>query len=103
MLIRLKDDFDCDGRRDELAELCGEEVADNVIKALKISMGQDIIETDMQNIDNFAAQVLRKQYLSKHNLHSDLIFVIILTPSIMISLMRTPKSCALMGDGAWKG
>jgi len=69
-LIRVKDDFDCDGRRDELAELCGEEVADNVIKALKISMGQDIVETDMQNIDNFAAQVVKlsnmKQTLSKY-------------------------------------
>ena len=34
------------------------EVADNIIKALKISMGQDIVEYDMQNIDNFADQVM---------------------------------------------
>jgi len=60
MMIRMKDDFDCDGRRDELAELVGDEdVADQVIKALKISMGQDIVDYDMQNIDNFANQVVK--------------------------------------------
>lgn len=59
-LIRIRDDFDVDNRRDELAEVCGdEEVADNVIKALKISMGQDIVEYDMANIDNFADQVVK--------------------------------------------
>lgn len=57
--VRVKDDFDCEGRRDELAEICSEEVADNIIKALKISMGQDIVELDMANIDNFAAQVVK--------------------------------------------
>jgi nucleolar protein 56 len=58
--VRVRDDFDCDGRRDELAEVCGDEdVADNIIKALKISMGQDIVEQDMANIDNFAAQVIK--------------------------------------------
>jgi len=59
-LIRIRDDFDFDGRRDELVEACGDEdVADNIIKALKISMGQDIVETDMDNIDNFAGQVIK--------------------------------------------
>merc|ERR1719331_2648801 len=58
-LIRVRDDFDCDGNRDALAEITDEEVADNIIKALKISMGQDIVEYDMQNIDNFADQVVK--------------------------------------------
>merc|ERR1719182_1114841 len=51
--------IDCDGNRDALAEITDEEVADNIIKALKISMGQDIVEYDMQNIDNFADQVVK--------------------------------------------
>ena len=58
-LIRVRDDFDCDGKRDALAEITDEEIADNIIKALKISMGQDIVEYDMQNIDNFADQVVK--------------------------------------------
>merc|ERR1740138_1622878 len=58
-LIRVRDDFDCDGSRDALAEITDEDVADNIIKALKISMGQDIVEYDMQNIDNFADQVVK--------------------------------------------
>jgi nucleolar protein 56 len=58
-LIRVRDEFDCDGSRDALAEITDEDVADNIIKALKISMGQDIVEYDMQNIDNFADQVVK--------------------------------------------
>lgn len=35
-----------------------EEIADEVIAALKISMGQDISAVDMANIDNFGSQVV---------------------------------------------
>merc|ERR1712100_327450 len=58
-LVRVRDEFDFEGNRDALAEITDEEVADNIIKALKISMGQDIVEYDMQNIDNFADQVVK--------------------------------------------
>jgi len=58
-VVRIKDAFDFEGRKAELAEACGsEEVAEEVIKALKTSMGQDIVEMDMANIDNFASQVI---------------------------------------------
>ena len=35
-----------------------EDVADEVLKALKTSMGTDIVEMDMENIENFADQVM---------------------------------------------
>merc|ERR1712129_508437 len=46
-------------RVQELSEACGsEEIAMEVIKAMKMSMGQDIVEMDMQNIDRFAGEVV---------------------------------------------
>merc|ERR1711904_365292 len=44
----------------ELVEACGsQDIADEVVKAMKISMGQDIAEMDMLNIDHFADQVIK--------------------------------------------
>merc|ERR1719145_140772 len=45
---------------DPLAEACGsEEVAEEILKAMKMSMGQDIVEMDMSNIDHFAHEVVK--------------------------------------------
>lgn len=42
-----------------IIEICGsEEVAKEIVNAIKISMGQDIVQMDMSNIDNFALQVI---------------------------------------------
>ncbi|EER13780.1 Nucleolar protein Nop56, putative [Perkinsus marinus ATCC 50983] len=59
-LIRLKDDFDWDNRMDEVIEACGgdEETAKELEKACRTSMGQDIVEMDMANIEHFAKQVI---------------------------------------------
>lgn len=57
-VVRVRDGFD-QSRVEELSEACGsEEVALEVIKAMKMSMGQDIVEMDMQNIDRFAGEVV---------------------------------------------
>lgn len=58
-VVRVRDSFD-EGREAELSEACGsEEVAAEVLKALKTSMGQDIVEMDMANIDHFALEVIK--------------------------------------------
>ncbi|KAF4661955.1 snoRNP complex protein nop56 [Perkinsus chesapeaki] len=59
-LIRLKDDFDWDNRMPEVIEACGgdEETANQLEKACRTSMGQDIVEMDMANIEHFAQQVI---------------------------------------------
>jgi nucleolar protein 56 len=65
-VIRLRDSFDADGRKDELTEACGaEEVTLEVIKAMKSSMGQDIVEMDMTNIDHFAREVVKLAQMRK--------------------------------------
>jgi len=57
-VVRIRDDFD-KTRVADLADACGsEEIAMEVIKAMKMSMGQDIVEMDMQNIDRFASEVV---------------------------------------------
>merc|ERR1712203_941512 len=44
---------------EELVEACGDEgVAQEVVKAKNMSMGQDIVEMDMSNIDRFAGEVI---------------------------------------------
>mmetsp|Transcript_83872 Transcript_83872/g.234053 ORF Transcript_83872/g.234053 Transcript_83872/m.234053 type:complete len:510 (+) Transcript_83872:159-1688(+) len=59
-VIRVRDSFDAAGRNVELVEACGaEEVAQEVSKAMKSSMGQDIVEMDMANIDHFASEVIK--------------------------------------------
>merc|ERR1711972_1077544 len=50
----------------ELNEACGsEEVAEEVLKAMKMSMGQDIVEMDMTNIDHFAKEVINLAAMRK--------------------------------------
>merc|ERR1712232_723907 len=65
-VIRLRDSFDAAGRKDELTEACGdEEVTTEVVKAMKSSMGQDIVEMDMANIDHFAHEVIKLAQMRK--------------------------------------
>jgi len=64
-VIRVRDAFDRNNVED-LAEACGsEEVAQEVLKAMKMSMGQDIVEMDMQNIDKFAGEVVALAMMRK--------------------------------------
>merc|ERR1712070_802264 len=63
--IRVRDTWD-NSREAELAEVCGsEEVQAEVSKAMKMSMGQDIVEMDMQNIDHFAGEVIKLANMRK--------------------------------------
>merc|ERR1711920_517292 len=65
-VVRVRDNFDADGGADDLTEACGsEDVAAEVLKALKMSMGQDIVELDMQNIDHFAGEVIKLAAMRK--------------------------------------
>jgi len=61
-IIRVRDNFDTESQenKDRLTAACGgsEEIMEEVIKALKVSMGQDIAEMDMVNIDRFAGNVV---------------------------------------------
>jgi len=64
-VVRLRDDFD-QTRIQDLSEACGsEDVAHEVIKAMKMSMGQDIVEMDMANIDRFAGEVVSLALMRK--------------------------------------
>ncbi|CAJ1404843.1 unnamed protein product [Effrenium voratum] len=57
-VIRVRDNFE--GDKEALSEAAGsEEVADEILKAMKMSMGQDIVEMDMKNIDHFASEVIK--------------------------------------------
>ncbi|OLP93084.1 Nucleolar protein 56 [Symbiodinium microadriaticum] len=57
-VVRVRDNFE--GDKEALTEACGsEDVADEILKALKMSMGQDIVEMDMKNIDHFASEVIK--------------------------------------------
>lgn len=57
-VIRVRDGYE--GDKEALTEACGsEEVADEILKALKMSMGQDIVEMDMKNIEHFASEVIK--------------------------------------------
>lgn len=57
-VIRVRDSYA--GDKEALTEACGsEEVADEILKALKMSMGQDIVEMDMKNIEHFASEVIK--------------------------------------------
>jgi len=59
-VVRLRDGFPAIEKKNDLIEACGsEEIADEVAKAMKMSMGQDIVEMDMQNIDHFASEVIK--------------------------------------------
>jgi len=66
MVMRLRDTYDEVEKRDELiAAIESEEVADELLKARNMSMGQDIVEMDMANIENFANQVIRLSEMRK--------------------------------------
>lgn len=60
VLIKNKDEFDGDERKQEIVDVVeSEEVADEVIQAMKVSMGQDILDTDMENIEKFSGLVIK--------------------------------------------
>merc|ERR1712136_659232 len=59
-VVRVRDSYNADANPEELNEACGsEDVSKEIVKAMKISMGQDIIEMDMSNIDHFADEVIK--------------------------------------------
>merc|ERR1712186_124490 len=61
----MRDSFDKE-RVSELNDACGsEEVGEEVLKAMKMSMGQDIVEMDMANIDRFASEVINLAAMRK--------------------------------------
>merc|ERR1712186_235854 len=61
----MRDSFDKE-RVSELNDACGsEEVGEEVLKAMKMSMGQDIVEMDMQNIEHFANEVIKLAAMRK--------------------------------------
>uniref|UniRef100_A0A0G4I955 Nucleolar protein 56 n=1 Tax=Chromera velia CCMP2878 TaxID=1169474 RepID=A0A0G4I955_9ALVE len=60
VLLQNRETFDFEERRQEVVDVVGsEEVADELIQAAKTSMGQDISETDMANIEKFADLVVK--------------------------------------------
>merc|ERR1712203_751496 len=64
-VVRMRDSFDKE-RVSELTDACGsEEIAEEVLKAMKMSMGQDIVEMDMTNIDHFAKEVINLAAMRK--------------------------------------
>jgi len=64
-VVRVRDTYDKE-REQELNAACGsEEIAEEILKALKVSMGQDIVEMDMQNIDHFALEVIKLATMRK--------------------------------------
>mmetsp|Transcript_107814 Transcript_107814/g.310521 ORF Transcript_107814/g.310521 Transcript_107814/m.310521 type:complete len:488 (-) Transcript_107814:104-1567(-) len=86
-VLRLRDDYS--GEVEPLAEACGsEEVAGEVLKAMKMSMGQDIKEMDMQNIDHFAGEVIKLAAMRK-SLHEYL--------KAKMDFVA-PNLCALIGE-----
>jgi len=65
-VVRVRDAYDEAEGSEGLVEACGsEEVALEIAKALKMSMGQDIVEMDMQNIDHFAGEVIKLAAMRK--------------------------------------
>jgi len=64
--VRVRDAYEEEEKSEALAEACGsEEVATEVTKAMKMSMGQDIVEMDMKNIDHFAHEVIKLAAMRK--------------------------------------
>jgi len=90
-VVRVRDTFspDADDSKVKLVDACGsEDVAEEICKAMKMSMGQDIIEMDMINIDHFAHEVVKlaamRQSLHEY-LKAKMDFV-------------APNLCALIGE-----
>merc|ERR1712087_985850 len=70
-------------------EACGsEEVAEEILKAMKMSMGQDIVEMDMTNIDHFAHEVVKLAAM-RQSLHDYL--------KAKMDFVA-PNLCALIGE-----
>jgi len=88
-VLRIRDSFSPDNNKDQLVDACGsEEVAEEILKAMKMSMGQDIVEMDMTNIDHFAHEVVKLAAMrtSLHDyLKAKMDFV-------------APNLCALIGE-----
>uniref|UniRef100_A0A7S1L7E6 Nucleolar protein 56 n=1 Tax=Alexandrium catenella TaxID=2925 RepID=A0A7S1L7E6_ALECA len=65
-VVRLRDSFAPTENKDKLVEACGaEDVANEICKAMRMSMGQDIVEMDMTNIDHFALEVIKLSEMRK--------------------------------------
>jgi len=59
-VVRMRDAYEGEAGDEKLIEACGaEDVALEIQKAMKMSMGQDIVEMDMQNIEHFASEVIK--------------------------------------------
>jgi len=59
-VVRVRDAYEGEEGDEQLIEACGaEEIALEIQKAMKMSMGQDIVEMDMQNIEHFASEVIK--------------------------------------------
>merc|ERR1712113_448115 len=87
-VIRVRDTFD-QTREDDLNEASGsEEVSAEIVKAMKMSMGQDIVEMDMANIDRFASEVINLAAMRK-TLHDYL--------KAKMDLVA-PNLCTLIGE-----
>lgn len=87
-VLGVRDNFN-EEQTDKLIEACGsEEVAEEILKAMKISMGQDIVEMDMQNIDHFAHEVIKLAAMRK-SLHEYL--------KVKMDLVA-PNLAALVGE-----
>uniref|UniRef100_A0A7S4W2P5 Nucleolar protein 56 n=1 Tax=Alexandrium monilatum TaxID=311494 RepID=A0A7S4W2P5_9DINO len=88
-VVRVRSAFAPNEGKEKLVEACGaEEVADDILKALRMSMGQDIVEMDMKNIDHFANEVIKLASMRK-SLHEYL--------KAKMDLVA-PNLCALIGE-----
>lgn len=88
-VVRVRDTYDDNVGSEDLAEACGsEDVAKEVSKAMKMSMGQDIVEMDMTNIDHFASEVIKLAAM-RASLHAYL--------KAKMDLVA-PNLCALVGE-----
>jgi nucleolar protein 56 len=65
-VVRVRDAYEGEAGDEKLVTACGsEEVAAEIQKAMKMSMGQDIVEMDMQNIEHFASEVIKLAAMRK--------------------------------------
>jgi len=65
-VIRVRDAYEGVAGDEALVEACGsEDVAAEIQKSMKMSMGQDIVEMDMQNIEHFASEVIKLAAMRK--------------------------------------
>eukprot|EP00931_Biecheleriopsis_adriatica_P108150 TRINITY_DN8248_c0_g2_i1.p1 TRINITY_DN8248_c0_g2~~TRINITY_DN8248_c0_g2_i1.p1 ORF type:complete len:506 (-),score=161.95 TRINITY_DN8248_c0_g2_i1:65-1534(-) len=63
-VIRVRDNYE--GDKDAITEASGsEEITEEIMKAMRTSMGQDIVEMDMKNIDHFAKEVIKLAEMRK--------------------------------------